>query len=332
MCSRTAAVYFSNGTTAPVAKIEGSNAYKTEMRRLQSENEISQANWREASWANRREMLKQKKRSAQQAGVPPVFESWQRALKAYLPWSHAAEAAQRSGLEQMLHELKIPTERYLEHSFEFVEISVPTIPPLGDGEQTHLISSALQKLNLQCLDQTPMRATEAAAFANGIGYLPWDGGSLEREFVLYVNYELGGVRIEIDVLDCKPPWELTNQWKYFETGEVLRDELFWGDLESRLTKGVSVVEEGARWWIVLSGDQVVADQRLFKIVKKALEGREVLNDSVNMNLGNDASSIDPIFAAALGVARKWKRDNCWLPYSLDEDTITQDLDFPRDEL
>jgi hypothetical protein len=194
------AVYFPNGTTAGVAKIEGSAAYKNEMLRLLYEAPRRFIDESPSGYFNMEAGYAEFIPDLPATRVPapsPVpeessstwAESTQNYLQNHIPWLYAPNL-KKQPLEQMFRDLKTATETFLQHEIHHAEVSTPVNFSPGA-----IIDAPLNRIGLFHTQKSASDAAFAATRANGVGNdsSPDGYGGL----ILCVDYSRSGLLVTL---------------------------------------------------------------------------------------------------------------------------------------
>ncbi|KAI9791910.1 MAG: hypothetical protein M1835_008209 [Candelina submexicana] len=340
----TSVLYFPNRTYAIVAKIEGGPAYKR----------LISASAREAQ--HRFDNPPQddpftESQGASPASNPGPARRWltriQTAFNHNLP-QHLPKAQQRTPqadpntlpLTQMLQSLKTATEAYLSAPLPAIGISGPHILTPSHRQLLH---SAMNSLNLEC-SSYPIFAPIAASWANDIGY-PLNYEATKEQLVLAIDYNKSALTMSL----------LTEEGGVFETQKVAyapqlgsdalyakdcgrpncsildRQEIYRKKLVAFSSEFLRGGHPGGYWTenerenggteIVLFGDQA-PNLDFHRFLEDMFENH-------TYDTSDLAEKSDPIFAAAMGVARVAKDTNdypnciinewCQKPVSIDRE-------------
>ncbi len=295
-----ASIYFSNGSFADIAKIEGGPAYKQMIRATDILKDMS-------------------KLGTGAIQAPLRLQS----LRDYLPPWLGGKNARTQSLSRMLEALKTATESYLETSLSTAEVVMPF--PVSNS-YLHDLRSACSYLSLHMPLSAQPPAGILAARAHGIGgNCPSDTASkVSREqwddpeqLILTIDYSRAALTALLVAEECST----------FEYRRVLHDTrlgtdgLFRGsdssgpdssrdDLARALRKLTSLpLEDGNGEGLkqiselVLLGESA-SDRRLHDVLMEVLA--EQSGSLVTAAYDERPRVIDPLFAASRGVAY-----DCW---------------------
>ncbi|KAL2060722.1 hypothetical protein VTL71DRAFT_9363 [Oculimacula yallundae] len=274
----TTAVAFANGTTVPVARIEGGPAYKAEMRRVVAE---SLTPTRDPTFLTK--MISSTLKCLQFLNIveKPLLES---------PW------------KGMLSALKMSTEVFLEREIQTVDIVLPVTRPysIKRYHQAQDLDRVLQSVGLSRLNEQSTRSSIATCYANNLTSL---SDIASPDFVLAVDYSRTALILSLENLEIGL-LEVTKITVHFDlgAGSISKKRGYWKRVENemlKLIRGVSIRH------VVLSGDQIQVQPGLGDVIKKVVP-KKVLQ---KMRLGMGGTSVDPVWAGAFGVARMATQDD-----------------------
>ncbi|KFY97861.1 hypothetical protein V500_01905 [Pseudogymnoascus sp. VKM F-4518 (FW-2643)] len=280
------AVHFLNGTTVPNAAIEGSIAYKKQMRELVQT--AAAYNWTEV--------------------IPQPAPTWLQYIKG-LFWHPASP----SPLHSMLAILKTDTEAYLGHAIHFAEVSFPALLA-PDSDQIRTVDLALKQLGITRTSRICAQALRAAAKAYGTDSLPH---SPQPEWVLGLDYSRSALVITVDEVDRGAfeyfVWRIRTDLGQDSAWDPPVDPRghslvarphYWEAVEAELRQALEVLGDARIEHLTLVGDRIVGDEQLLKIVRKVL-GTETYDDVIRKStaLRERGVIVNPLFAAAMGQAQ-----------------------------
>lgn len=274
METRTAAVAYSNGTTIPVAKIEGGPTYKAEMRRLLLET------------------LEPDQEST-------IFVTIYFTLLSCLRFLNLVEQSVKiSPLKGMLSALKVSTEVFLEEDIQSVETALPATKSYSTqgNPQTQYLDDVLNSIGLARTNEHPARSSLATIYANNITSLP-STGKLLPSFILHLSYSCSALIITLENLEVGL-LEITKTTARLDLGadSIRSYPHYWRAVESEMKRfltGITVRD------VVVSGDRVWEEAEVSILMRRVL-GKKVVP---GRSLGRGGGGADPVWAGVLGVAR-----------------------------
>ena len=302
-------VYFANGATVDVAKIEGGPTYKDTMRKITT-----------TFGPNGRFQTA----DVQTSSTGPSIYDW-------LPPRLRPQDATTRSLTRMLNALKVATESYLEQPVSVASLSVPL--PLVPSHE-HTLRAAASSLSLRT-HATGARAGILAAIGRGIDR---DCYGDPEQLVLAIGYGRTALTAWLMEEDCgvfehkrelyEPTLGSDSSHKKCGSGGI--DDCLEG-LRTALQNFSTVLPSDSHGYsvphkrineLVLYGEGA-ADRRLHEIV------REVLPDQYEAYYGTDNSTRNKLFDPVFGVAhvlakgsQTWDRDReyrgCLIPPNPDE--------------
>ncbi|KFY12251.1 hypothetical protein V492_03992 [Pseudogymnoascus sp. VKM F-4246] len=285
----TSAVHFTNGTTVPIAAIEGNAAYKQQMREL-VETAVAH-NWT----------------GTFQDPVPAL--SWPQYIQGLIG-SMFLQSPPPSPLQSMLGILKTNTEVYLEHPIQFAEVSIPI---WLDDHQAHTIDLALKQIGITHTTRSYRRAIRAASRHLGTDELSYCL-SCKPRWVLSLDYSRSALGITVDEFERGIfetfYWSMRGDlgqdsiWnKTSDPHSLIGNTQYWEVLEEELKQALKAIGDGKLEDIVLLGDRITGNEDLLDILRKVL-GAETFNNAISRHtaLQKSGSMISPLFAAAMGQA------------------------------
>lgn len=271
---RTAAVAYSNGTTTPVAKIEGGPAYKAEMRRLLLETLAPDEE-------------------------PSIFLTIYLIILSCLQFLNVVDRPRKEApLKGMLSALKASTEVFLEEEIQNVEVVIPVTRPYSTKPSPHTqyLDVVLNNIGLSRTNEHPTRSSLATIHANNITSLP-STGTLSPSIILHLSYSRSALIVTLENLEVGL-LEITKTAVRLDLGaDSMRTvPQYWRAVETetkKFLKGVSVKD------VAVSGDRVWEEVEVLTLMRRVL-GKKVIP---GRTLGREGSGVDPVWAGALGVAR-----------------------------
>ncbi|KAH7327083.1 hypothetical protein BKA65DRAFT_554645 [Rhexocercosporidium sp. MPI-PUGE-AT-0058] len=268
----TTAAAYPNGTTFPIAKIEGGIAYRAEMRRALQE-----------ALAPNREL--------------GLLAAIVMAILSCLQFLNLVEQPmEESPLKGMLKALKMSTEVFLEREFQTVEIALPVTRPYLTtiNMQTRELDVILNSIGLSRINEQPTRSSIATCYANNISSLP---DTSYPGFVLAIDYSRSALLLSLENLEIGL-LEMTRTAVRLDLGadSIPSVRSYWRAVEIEMQK--SIHRSNVRT-VVVSGDRAWEQVGILDVVKRVV-GKKALQGK---HLGVGGSGVDPIWAGAFGVAR-----------------------------
>ncbi|KFY82306.1 hypothetical protein V500_10639 [Pseudogymnoascus sp. VKM F-4518 (FW-2643)] len=289
----TSAVHFLDGTTVPNAAIEGSVAYKQQMREL-VETAVA-SNWTGTFQGP--------------VPVPSWFQYIQGLIGCKLPPSP-------SPLQLMLGILKTDTEAYLGHAIHFAEVSFPAWLAL-DSYQVRTIDLALKQIGITRTARVYSQAIRAAARLYETNKLPNSIASTQARWMLGLDYSRSALVIAIEEIDDEIfqnfAWKFRTNlgqdsaWNHPSDPRVqslIAKPHYWEVVEEELRQALEFLGDAKIEDLILVGDRIIANEHLLDILRKVL-GTETCNNAIRKHtaLQNRGVMVNPLFAAAMGQAR-----------------------------
>lgn len=308
----TASIYFSNGSTFNIAKIEGGSAYKHIMRASDSIRVYD-------GIPQQSRLDKSSKAYLVVAQIRLGLQS----LRDYLPPWLGGQDSRTEALSRMLKALKVATESFLEAPVSDVEVVAPF-----EASETYLaaLRAACSSLSLRMPRWTHPPAGIYAARANGIeGRCEWDpqnGRPIwidEEQLVLTVDYSRAALTVVLwsefctiyenrrflhepklgtDALFLNTSHTTGPDTARAQLAEALR-EITRLPLATGNGAGLTVISQ-----LVMMGESA-DDPRLHDALVQVLRDEHSHGDSVKV-LGKGAfyagGKVDPVFAASQGLA------------------------------
>jgi len=287
----TSVVYYENGTTVGVAKIEGSPAYKELMHAQHwlTPNEFPIGN------------------PSQQMPILPHVTIPDPGCEHLPYWLRDQCSLDKSTttISQMLRGLKAATESYLDEDISYVSIATPN---LATETFTNVLENAATRAALKQEDVGWLRANTLAADANTVLDIYCTEPS---RFVLAMDYSRAGLTATLIEDDCGVPLDLitihdrsvgTQQWSEesrTDLVELLRKFIRQGQFEWG--------DEGPISKLVLLGE-CAEDERLKDLLREVLLDEEISQPIMPWHMHSNSidvhKPVDPLFAASAGAAQR----------------------------
>ena len=307
MQQSVASVYFSNGTAADIAKIQGGPAYKQMMRATEVLDSHAMAYYTLFN-------------DTSEAGIGVVQASLSlRSLRGFLPpWLDGRNAHSQS-LSQMLKALKTATESFLEASISAAEITVPfPVPDTYLDSLRSACSSLSLHMPLSAQPPAGILAARANSIAGKCDTTSSNEGSEQSQvddpaqLILTISYTRAALTTLLVFEECG----------IFEYRRVLHDtrlgvdglsggsDSSYDDLARALRNITSLpLEDGNGAELKQIGNLVLlgesaGDQRLHDVLKDVLAEQfgRLAPTASDRRMG----ITDPLYAASRGVAK-----DCW---------------------
>jgi hypothetical protein len=307
MSFSTVAVSFANGTVIPVAKIEGSQAYKDEMLRILYSAPgrfIDQSpGWTSEGFEDggMRELTFEE-RSHPIPPAPPeddnrmwkLVETVNHYYRWYAPW--VKFTLKRTPLDTMLQDLKTYTEVLLGRQIQVVEVSVPLSLDVGTDQRHFDLDIALQRTRLKRSHLHPENAAIAAIHGSTVS---------KKGYLLCIDYSRSGL-IVTALADHFAGGELGVHRAIYrpDLGASFEEATpdFWEQVRREVKRSLENWDFDMVTHYVLIGDYAASAPRLLEIVNSMWEIRKI-QDNMWREDKSQIDYVDPIFAAAIGMAK-----------------------------
>ncbi|KAI9702389.1 MAG: hypothetical protein M1836_000868 [Candelina mexicana] len=336
----TSVLYFPNRTSAIVAKIEGGPAYKHLMSDFALEAQYRFDNPPQDDHLTESRASPASCPGPAQRWLSMIQTAFNQNLPQYLPKALQRIDPDTLPLTQMLQSLKTATEAYLSAPLPPIGISVPH---MLTPSHRQLLHSAMNSLNLES-SSYPIFAPIASSWANDIGY-PINYEATKEQPVLAIDYSKSALIISL----------LTEEGGVFETQKVsyahhLGSDVLYAENCGRPDRNIFDCQEIYRKQLVAFSNEFLRgwhpggywtkNERENDGTKIVLFGEpapnldfyrflEDLFENPTYYTRHLAEKTDPIFAAAMGVARVAKDTNdypncisnewCKKPVSIDRE-------------
>jgi len=307
----TVAVSFANGTVTPVAKIEGSQAYKDEMLRMlytapgrfidkspgRTSSGLEDMGWRELTFEERSHPIpppppKSGSRVSSLMDTIDHYDRW------HAPWIDFT--IKTTPMDTMLQDLKTASEDFLGRQIQSAEVSVPLSLVSGKSQMHFDLVTALERVKLKLPRAHPENAAVAAIHGNAI---------TKRGYLVCIDYSRSGLivtalvghRVEGE-LDIHRAIYRPDLGADFEN--ITPD--FWKQVRGEVGRALQNWDFDMVSDYVLIGDKAASEPQIMTIVKSMWEIRVVSDEMFSgdkSHVDYAYRGVDPVFAAAIGMAR-----------------------------